>query len=287
MSRVGRLFGRGWMVREISAGTRSTDRHQSAPAERTSTPRQLRFDGANDRRHASGRHTREHVRLQRHDRRVHLELHDQPNRWGMVTQAMTGNFLNGYHCAAMPRTPGSIFAQQYEIGGVAPYDLNYYLKFHVPIAKDTTNSSNPVPCVNAPGSLPGGASGLGVGPTNAYTSGSASAFPSGSIVQHTYGIAGTSSCTAAQDLSGAIDSSIDLMRFGLMTFDQDPSSAIGVSTATTPQVLGAPFTECGPISLAGITERHARIWAILQTASRRSFSPSERAILRHLRGRGE
>lgn len=165
-----------------------------------------------------------------------------PNRWGMVTQAMTGNFLNGYHCAAMPRTPGSIFAQQYEIGGVAPYDLNYYLKFHVPIAKDTTNSSNPVPCVNAPGSLPGGASGLGVGPTNAYTSGSASAFPSGSIVQHTYGIAGTSSCTAAQDLSGAIDSSIDLMRFGLMTFDQDPSSAIGVSTATTPQVLGAPFT---------------------------------------------
>jgi type IV pilus assembly protein PilY1 len=164
-----------------------------------------------------------------------------PNRWGQMTQAMTGNFMNGYHCAAMPRTPGSIFAQEYQIGGSVPYDINYYLPFHRPIAKDTTQAPQPVPCVYAPGTLPGAATGAGVGPNGAGAGGNATDFPSGAIVQHTYGVQNTTTCTFAQDQSGALDSARDLMRFGLMTFDQDPNPGIGVTTGSSPQVLSPPF----------------------------------------------
>ena len=66
-------------------------------------------------------------------------------------------------------------------------------------------------------------------------------FPSGSIVQHTYGVQNTTTCTFSQDMSGALDSARDLMRFGLMTFDQDPSPGIGVTSGSDPQVLNSPF----------------------------------------------
>ncbi len=164
-----------------------------------------------------------------------------PNRWGQMTQSMTGNFINGYHCAAMPRTPGSLFAQEYQIGGIAPYDINYYLPFHRPIAEDTSHASQPVPCVYAPGTLPGAGTGAGVGPTGAGAGGNATDFPSGSIVQHTYGVQNTTTCTFSQDMSGALDSARDLMRFGLMTFDQNPSPGIGVTSGSNPQVLNSPF----------------------------------------------
>jgi type IV pilus assembly protein PilY1 len=164
-----------------------------------------------------------------------------PNRWGLMAQAMTGNFSNGYHCAAMPRTPGSIFAQEYQIGGVAPYDINYYLPFHRPIAKDTTTATQPMACVYAPGTLPGAVSGQGVGPTFAGAGGNATDFPSGAIVTHSYGVQNTTACAFAQDASGALDTARDLMRFGLMTFDQDPSPGIGVTTGPSPQVLSPPF----------------------------------------------
>src|SRR5579864_3743671 len=45
------------------------------------------------------------------------------NRWGVLLQALTGTVQGGYNCASMPRTPGSVFASEYQINGVAPYDI--------------------------------------------------------------------------------------------------------------------------------------------------------------------
>ena len=157
-----------------------------------------------------------------------------PNRWGVLVQALTGSFQNGYNCAAMPRTPGSVFQSEYQIAGVSPYDLNYYIPYHRPIAQDTTtNPQQPLSCVYAPGALPGAATPNGVGPLGIGANGLATDFPSNAIVQRTYGMNNQATCAFGQYQDGALDTEIDLMRFGLMTFDQDPSAATGVTTANT------------------------------------------------------
>jgi type IV pilus assembly protein PilY1 len=168
-----------------------------------------------------------------------------PNRWGTVQQALTGQLANGFNCAAMPRTPGSTFASEYQIGGVTPYDINYYLAFHRVIAKDTS-SGTPVPCVIAPGVLPGALANQGVGPSGSGTgpSVSADAFVTGDVVARPYGAltTTTTSCQFAQLPNGALTSMTDLMRFGLMTFDEDPSPAIGVvNTGAGFQVASPAF----------------------------------------------
>jgi type IV pilus assembly protein PilY1 len=158
-----------------------------------------------------------------------------PNRWGTMLQALTGTLQNGYNCAAMPRNPGSVFANEYQINGVAPYDINYYLPYHRPIAKDPNGA-----CVYAPGTLPGANNGNGVGPSGTGAGGLATDFPSNAIVQHTYGTAGTKSCTFAQYQDGALDSQLDIMRFGMMMFDQDPDPSTGVTAGN--KVANPAFT---------------------------------------------
>jgi type IV pilus assembly protein PilY1 len=161
------------------------------------------------------------------------------NRWGVLVQALTGSVQGGYNCTAMPRTPGSIFATEYQINGVAPYDTNYYLPYHRPVANAGGNRA----CVYAPGALPGAATpngvgfgGVGVGPTSLATD-----FPAGAIVQRTYGMLGPVPCTFQQLTDGALDAQRDVMRFGLMTFDQDPDPSTGVTgsnTVATPAFAG-------------------------------------------------
>src|SRR4029077_6708216 len=131
-----------------------------------------------------------------------------------LLQALTGTVQNGYSCAAMPRTPGSVFSTEDQINGVAPYDVNYYLAYHRPIANDGSNNA----CVYAPGALPGAATPNGVGPsgTGVGPPTHATAFPAGAIVQHTYGTGATSACTFQQLADGALDAQRDVMRFGLM-----------------------------------------------------------------------
>jgi type IV pilus assembly protein PilY1 len=163
-----------------------------------------------------------------------------PNRWGIMLQALTGTLQNGYNCAAMPRTPGSVFASEYQINGVLPYDNNYYIPFHRPIAQDTvTNPLQSLPCVMAPGALPGATTPNGVGASGTGAGGNADAFPSGALVQRTYG-SNPKTCAFSQYQDGALDSERDLMRFGLMTFDQDPSAATGVTN--TNGVASPAFT---------------------------------------------
>ncbi|HZU83027.1 MAG TPA: PilC/PilY family type IV pilus protein [Polyangiaceae bacterium] len=167
--------------------------------------------------------------------------HPTPNRWGIMLQALTGSFQNGYNCAAMPRTPSSVFASEFQIAGVNPYDTNYYIPFHRPIAEDTqTNPLAPLPCVYAPGALPGAQTPAGVGPQGTGAGGAATDFPPTALVQHTYGISNTKSCVFSQNQDGALDAELDILRFGLMTFDQDPSAATGVTANNT--VASPAFT---------------------------------------------
>ncbi len=153
-----------------------------------------------------------------------------PNRWGTAVQALTGEISGPagvkYSCATQQRT-GTAFQNEFGIAGIAPYDYNYYLGYHRP-ASGT--------CVMTPGKLPGlstangGAGGLATD-FNATTS----------IVTRDYntGIAG---CTFTQVADGALDSARDILRFGLMTFDSDPSAGTGVTTGSSPTVNTlAPF----------------------------------------------
>lgn len=152
----------------------------------------------------------------------------QPNRWNTVQQALTGSLQNGFNCVAMPRTSGSVFASEYQINGRVPYDNGYVLPFHRMVAQDNSSSTS-VPCVVAPGVLPGASTPNGVGIIGAGGGGLATDF-TGSIITRPYNTAGTiSSCQFSQLSNGAINTMTDLMRFGLMTFDQDPGAGTGTN----------------------------------------------------------
>jgi type IV pilus assembly protein PilY1 len=177
-----------------------------------------------------------------------------PNRWGTAVQALTGNIQPYYSCAAMNRSSGGFF-NQYAIstgtgGVIAPYDAQYYLPFHRPISVDST-SGTPVNCMYTPNALPGATGSGGVGsPTPSATgptdcSGSACtalSFPADAIGTFAYVTTGAyagalsqtvnqaaNQCTFAQASNGALDGAASLMRFGLMTFDNDPLPGIGVT----------------------------------------------------------
>lgn len=152
------------------------------------------------------------------------------NRWGTAVQALTGEISGPsgqkYSCVTQPRN-NVAFQNEYGIAGVQPYDYNYYLGFHRP-ASGT--------CVVTPGKLPGlstasgGAGGLATD-FNASTS----------IVTRDYNT-GVTGCSFTQVSDGALDSALDILRFGLMTFDSDPSASTGVTTGASPVVNTlAPF----------------------------------------------
>jgi type IV pilus assembly protein PilY1 len=187
-----------------------------------------------------------------------------PNRWGTVIQALTGTFENAvYNCIDMPRKNGGQFTTEYQIGGVPPYDTGYYLDYHRPVFLDSSTTP-PTACVIAPGALPGAAPGAGVGPTGAGSGNNAAGAgqsatdftPDGIILRpftQTSVVANpaTGPCsqfpvkqyTSYQYADGAIPSATSLLRFGLMTFDQDPDSNIGVLPGAPLKVVGSGFVD--------------------------------------------
>jgi type IV pilus assembly protein PilY1 len=177
-----------------------------------------------------------------------------PNRWTTVQQALTGSLQSSYGCVAMPRGTGATntFGSEYQINGAAPYDANYYLPFHRMVAQDPTATGattlQPGACVYAPGGLNGAQPGQGVGPLGTAITGNATDFSgscssgscTGSIVTREYGLLTQPvSCTFAQNNDGALVQMKDLMRFGLMTFDEDPDPGVGVTLAN--QINTTPF----------------------------------------------
>jgi type IV pilus assembly protein PilY1 len=185
-----------------------------------------------------------------------------PNRWATVQQAFTGSLAqvsgltNGFSCVAMPRTTSatSTFVSEYQINGVAPYDTNYYLPFHRMVVPDPNaagaTTQTPGACVVAPGALDGASTGQGVGVhASANPNDNATGFSgscangqcSGSIVTREYAqLNNPVTCTFAQNSDGALTQMKDLMRFALMTFDQDPDPGTGVNSGN--MVNTTPFT---------------------------------------------
>ena len=158
-----------------------------------------------------------------------------PNRWGIAVQALTGSMSPVYNCVSMPRTTGSYFSTEYQIDSKPPYDANYLFPYHRPVIGTTLATA----CVQSPGVLPGDPGG-GVGSPPRGQAGLASDFPANGITTRLLsGAAGTCAFTQFQD--GILDSARDMVRFGLMTFDQDTTAGIGV-TLPGLQVTSTPLT---------------------------------------------
>lgn len=169
-----------------------------------------------------------------------------PNRWGMLLQALTGNLQPYFSCDGVQRTSNA-FKNEFKINSVQPYDADYFLPYHRPLTGTTTDA-----CAYAPYTLGGVATGGGVGPgarginTAPYTD--ARSFPpdaftevlnSHLVTQYSTGTGSNLSlpanaCKFEQANDGQLDATRDYIRFGLMTFDNDPSAALGVVTASPP-----------------------------------------------------
>lgn len=182
-------------------------------------------------------------------------VESNPNRWGMLLQALTGNLQPYFSCSAQNRSSsaaGAAFRNEFKIGGTAPYDTDYVLPYHRPL---TGTAANNTVCAIGPNRLPGAASGsTGVGPgalgygAPAGQGGDVRDFPDDALqsakftyMQSQYAAnsalaspLGTQSCVFDQSLDGQLDAARDYVRFGLMTFDNDENSAIGVNGGTWP-----------------------------------------------------
>lgn len=167
----------------------------------------------------------------------------EPNRWAMLLQALTGNIQPFFSCEALARDAGptSPFVREFSISGRAPYDAGYFLPYHRPMA----GNGAPNACVVAPYLLSGGG---GIGPNTRGVGGSASDFPEDALitVRRDYlnsvnqslptpfsSISSTDKCIFEQAPDGQLDASRDYVRFGLMTFDNDPDWRTGVTGTNT------------------------------------------------------
>ena len=148
-----------------------------------------------------------------------------PNRWGIATQALTGDLYPHYTCVEMPRDAASTLVSEYKIANKAPYDVDYVLPYHRPVAAGDVLANS---CVVAPGGLPGAPNGQGVGPTGVGLGGFAADFPPASIKDAKL-IDRTQACTFSQTQNGILDSAKDMIRFGFMTFDPDTTAGTGVT----------------------------------------------------------
>lgn len=180
-----------------------------------------------------------------------------PNRWGVLVQALTGNLQPYFSCGEMDRGATSALANEYRIGTSKPYDVGYSLPYHRPLSGGTAATA----CAIGPWRLPGGG-GVGVGPTNQSSldaqGTTADTFPSDAlrklrwsdIVASYPGAAGGSAipvstanaCDFLQAADGQLDASRDYVRFGLMTFDSDTDPGIGVlSVNPVTTIASNPF----------------------------------------------
>lgn len=159
-----------------------------------------------------------------------------PNRWGIAVQSLTGDVAPVYNCVEMPRAAGSQFTTEYQINKLSPYDTNYFLPYHRPVSGGNANQ-----CLVAPGVLPGVIAGLGVGSPPSGIGGKATDWPAGAIANRLLVPSGSQTCTFTQASNGILDSARDMIRFGLMTYDQDTASGTGVDSIAQ-NVINTPTT---------------------------------------------
>ena len=180
-----------------------------------------------------------------------------PNRWGMLLQAMTGNFQPFYSCEAMDRSSTiaqPLFAREFSINGSKPYDADYFLPYHRPLTGRVLPSDTL--CAVTPWQMPGVATGSGVGPQRYGAGGAPQDFPDKALAAVGYTflktqmtasagigsptIATGKTCPFDQTPDGQLDAARDYVRFALMTFDNDVNERTGVVSGSVD--LGAPPT---------------------------------------------
>jgi len=171
-------------------------------------------------------------------------VESNPNRWGSLLQALTGNIQPYYSCVKVDRASNA-FNLEYRINSTAPYDTTYYLPYHRPISGSSAANS----CAIGPYALPGTATGSGVGPARRGAGGNANDFPATAIATYPYtdllaisdgtDIANRNTCSFDQNIDGQLDAARDYARFAMMTFDSD--LAPGVGYTGTAVNTGAPM----------------------------------------------
>jgi type IV pilus assembly protein PilY1 len=190
-----------------------------------------------------------------------------PNRWGMLLQALTGNLQPYYSCDQIDRdTPR--FKNEFQINSNPVYDRDYFLPYHRPLS-----GPGAAACAFVPSHLPGATAGQGVGPSPGKgAGGNAADFPPNaftsvlqSYVQSQYAAgsqlaANTSECIFEQAGDGQLDAARDYIRFGLMTFDNDTDPGTGVS---------APV---GPASTVTATNPFLGQWSYVKDSSNSTYT---------------
>jgi type IV pilus assembly protein PilY1 len=170
-------------------------------------------------------------------------VESNPNRWGMLLQALTGNIQPFFSCDAEVRTSNSAFDYEFRINDKKAYDVDYFLPYHRPLAGAIAPTDKV--CAMAPWKLPG-AGGGGVGPAKRGAGGNAEDFPADALMQvyytpmrtayaantaYTPTAANGIDCLFEQANDGQLDLSRDFVRFALMTFDNDGSEKTSVSAS--------------------------------------------------------
>jgi len=141
----------------------------------------------------------------------------EKSRWTDLVEVLTGSIAN-YDCQTLDRGSAS-FKNEYKIvGGTlanSPYDFLYANPYHRPMSGN---------CVAGPGTM-------GTNPAD---------FPPTAFNYHVFNNTGTS-CTFSQSPDGILDAFQSGIRFGLMTFDTDPSPDQG-ELGTYSYVVGTSHT---------------------------------------------
>ncbi|MEI9939649.1 MAG: hypothetical protein WDO69_20715 [Pseudomonadota bacterium] len=139
----------------------------------------------------------------------------EKSRWVDLVEVLTGSITN-YECQTLDRGSAA-FKNEYKITGSSlpnsPYDFLYANPYHRPLSGG---------CAPGPGTI---------STTNPAD------FPSNSFNYHTYNNT-SSSCSFTQAPDGILDAFQSGIRFGLMTFDTDPSPDKG-ELGTYSYVVGA------------------------------------------------
>jgi len=142
----------------------------------------------------------------------------EKSRWVDLVEVLTGTITN-YECQTLDRGSAS-FKNEYKINGSSlpnsPYDFLYANPYHRPLSGG---------CAAGPG---------------AVSSSNPAEFLSTAFNYHTYNNVG-SSCAFTQSSDGILDSYQSGIRFGLMTFDTDPSPD-QAELGTYSYIVGTPHT---------------------------------------------
>jgi type IV pilus assembly protein PilY1 len=143
---------------------------------------------------------------------------NERSRWIELVEVLTGSIAD-YRCQKMNRRDAG-FRTEYGLAGRDPYDVITETPYHRPLSGT---------CTPGPGNLP---------PVeNAY------AWPDEAIRPHRYyDRSADCSWEGAQAQDGLLDVFRDQVRFGLMTFDTEPSPETGVSNLTANYALGMQGT---------------------------------------------